>query len=298
MKNRLRLYTGLLLLAALPACSTTPIPPDMSGATLTPRTSSYVDLTSLPAPRGQIVASVYNFRDQTGQYKAAPASSFSTAVTQGASALLTKSLHDSGWFITLEREGLQNLLTERKIIRAAQNKPDIPANNSDDLPSLLAANVLLEGSVVSYDTNLRTGGAGARYFGIGTDEQYREDQVTINLRSIDIRTGRILTNVMTSKKILSLEVNAGVFRFVEYKRLLELESGVTTNEPRQMCVQSAIEAAVIHTIAEGIKNRSWALLDEQAINHSVLSRYLNEQPVVFEYPGYPEKTGDKNHDPS
>jgi curli production assembly/transport component CsgG len=87
-------------------------------ATLTPRGATYQDLVSLPPPAGRIFVSVYDFRDQTGQYRPAPASTFSTAVTQGAAAMLTGALADSGWFIPLERVGLQNLLTERRIIRA------------------------------------------------------------------------------------------------------------------------------------------------------------------------------------
>ncbi len=34
--------------------------------------------------------------------------------------MLVTALKDSRWFIPLERQGLQNLLNERKIIRAAQ----------------------------------------------------------------------------------------------------------------------------------------------------------------------------------
>jgi curli biogenesis system outer membrane secretion channel CsgG len=35
---------------------------------------------------------VYGFRDQTGQYKPTPASSFSTSVTQGAASMLMDAL--------------------------------------------------------------------------------------------------------------------------------------------------------------------------------------------------------------
>ena len=38
-----------------------------------------------------------------------------TAVTQGASSMILKALEESKWFIPLEREGLSNLLNERKI---------------------------------------------------------------------------------------------------------------------------------------------------------------------------------------
>lgn len=255
--------------------------PGRSEAQLTPRTSTYRDLLNLPAPKGKILAAVYSFRDQTGQYKPAPNSSFSTAVTQGGASMLMDVLNESGWFIPLEREGLQNLLTERKIIRAALTKPDAPANNNVPLPSLVAANVLLEGGVVAYDTNIRTGGAGARYFGIGIDDQYRVDQVTVNLRAIDIRSGRVLHSVLTSKTVYSKAISADVYRFVKFRRLLEMEAGTTTNEPAQLAMLSAMESAVIHLISEGIVDNSWALQNPEDINNPVLQYYLNESTYIM-----------------
>lgn len=284
LRSTLLLCAGACLL--ITGCQTTEktadalFGPGFEQASLTPRASTYADLKALPPPRGKIVATVYNFRDQTGQYKPIPASSFSTAVTQGATAMLVNAMNESGWFIPLEREGLQNLLTERKIIRAALKKPGTPSNNDDDLPSLLAANVLIEGGIVAYESNIKTGGAGARYFGIGASEQYRTDQVTINLRAIDIRSGRILHSVLTTKSILSQEITTGVFRFVEYKRLLEIEAGTTTNEPAQLCVLSAIEAALIHLIADGIEKNSWTLMNNEDIGNAVLKQYMSEKPTL------------------
>ncbi|WP_444891868.1 CsgG/HfaB family protein [Microbulbifer sp. JMSA004] len=247
--------------------------PGQQKATLTDRMSTYSDLVSLPAPRGKIVAAVYGFSDQTGQYRPAPSSSFSTAVTQGAAAMLVQVLNESGWFVTLEREGLQNLLTERKIIRAAQKEQSSPASPVFDLPSLMSANIMLEGGIVGYDTNIKTGGAGARYFGIGISEQYRVDEVTVNLRAVDVRSGRVLSSVLTSKKILSRQVQGDVYTFVEYKRLLEIEAGMTTNDPAQLCVLSAIESAVIHLISQGVNANLWALEDNNQYPMSVLSEY-------------------------
>ena len=227
-------------------------------ATLTPRTATYVDLVALPEPKGKILVSVYNFRDQSGQYKRQTnVSSFSTAVTQGATSILLQTLKDSKWFIPVEREGLQNLLTERKIIRAALKRQ----NQDPDkiLPPLSQAQILLEGGIIGYESNIATGGDGARYFGIGASRQYRIDQVSIYLRAIDIRTGRILNTVSTTKSILSREVTAGVFKYVSYKRLLEIETGYTTNEPGTMCVQEAIEKAVLSLIVDGLLDKNWAL---------------------------------------
>jgi len=273
--NALSLGAALTALLTLAGCVRDPMPAEQHAApTLTPRASTYYDLLALPPPKGPLVAAVYGFRDQTGQYKPNPASSFSTAVTQGAGSMLVDALQASGWFVVLEREGLQNLLTERKIIRATQNKPDLPENLQQALPSLQAANLLLEGGVVAYDTNVRSGGEGARYLGIGLSEEYRVDQVTVNLRAIDTRSGRVLANVMTSKTIYSIGRQAGVFKFIEFKKLLEAESGYTTNEPAQLCVLSAIEAAVAHLIAQGVERRLWLVADGRDARDPALTKYL------------------------
>ena len=42
-------------------------------ATIGTKSSIYDELTSLPRPRERLVAAVYQFRDQTGQYKTQPA---------------------------------------------------------------------------------------------------------------------------------------------------------------------------------------------------------------------------------
>ncbi|WP_445004267.1 CsgG/HfaB family protein [Halomonas mongoliensis] len=238
-------------------------------ATLTPRTSTYQELTSLPRPSAPILAAVYDFRDQTGQYRPSPASTFSTAVTQGGAAMLSSALADSGWFVPLERVGLQNLLTERRIIRANLER----VGRESELSSLNAARVLLEGGIIAYDSNMKTGGAGAEYFGIGASTQYQVDQVTVNLRAVDIATGSVLGNVTTSKTIYSHEIRAGVYRFVSFRRLLEAEAGFTHNEPVQMAVMSAIESAVVHMITQGVDRGLWSLDNPEEIDHEVFAAY-------------------------
>lgn len=250
------------------------IPETSETPKLMPRGSTYTDLVSLPLPRGKILVSVYDFRDQTGQYKPQPNSNFSTAVPQGGTSLLTTSLIDSQWFVPLEREGLQNLLTERKIIRAAQKKDKVVNNHGADLTSLSSANIVIEGGIVAYDSNIVTGGAGAKYLGIGGSGQYRTDQVTVNLRAVDVRTGQVLLSVTTSKTISSHEIGFGAFRFVDYKELLEVEMGYSQNEPVNIAVMSAIDAAVIHLIVKGMKRGMWSPGDPDAIRHPIIARYL------------------------
>lgn len=268
----MRSYLLIISVLLLSGCLTAP-PKQAAKPTLMPRAQSYQDLTHLPEPAGKLFVSVYNIQDETGQFKPYPASNFSTAVPQSATAMLVSALKDSGWFIPLERQGLQNLLNERKIIRAAQENGTAAVNNQRQLSSLVAANVLIEGSIIGYESNVKSGGAGARFFGIGASTQYQLDQIAVNLRVVDVNTGQVLSSVNTSKTILSYEVQAGVFRYIDYQRLLEGEIGYTTNEPVMLCVMSAIETGVIYLVNDGINRNLWTLKNPQDAKSSVLERY-------------------------
>jgi curli production assembly/transport component CsgG len=269
MSRRCLAIAGLLLVSG---CAH---PPSgvRANAQLAPTTPVTRDLLSMPSPKGKVTVAVYGIRDQTGQYKPAPDSSFSTVVTQGASSMLVKALKESGWFIPVERENLQDLLTERKIVRALE-MPQPAGTPAVQIPPLVAASVLIEGGIIAYESNVRTGGAGARFLGIGLTRQYRVDQVTVNLRTIDIRGGQILQSVSTTKTIYSYEIHPSVFKFVNVKDLLELEGGMTRNEPTQLCVNEAIEAGVAHLIVQGIRDGNWALQDQANWANPVVQRYL------------------------
>ncbi|ELY3760789.1 curli production assembly/transport protein CsgG [Cronobacter universalis] len=262
----------LIATILLSGCLTAP-PKEAASPTLMPRGQSYQDLIHLPEPKGKLYVSVYNIQDETGQFKPYPASNFSTAVPQSATAMLVTALKDSRWFIPLERQGLQNLLNERKIIRASQENGTVGDNNRMPLQSLMSANVMIEGSIIGYESNVKSGGAGAKYFGIGADTQYQLDQVAVNLRVVNVSTGEVLSSVNTSKTILSYEMQAGVFRFIEYQRLLEGEVGYTANEPVMQCLMSAIETGVIYLINDGITRGLWELNDPGAVNDPVLKKY-------------------------
>lgn len=233
------------------------------------------NLASLPEPKEKIVAAVYKFRDQTGQYKPSDSgSNWSTAVTQGTTSILLKAIEESGWFIPIEREGLSNLLNERKIIRSSRANYAGQKESSQLLPPLLFAGLVLEGGVISYDANVLTGGAGLKYFGAGAYGQYRQDRVTVYLRAISTSNGRILKTVYTSKMILSQELDASIFRYVKFKRLLEAEVGFTYNEPSEMAVKEAIEKAVESLIIEGVIEGLWDLKNPEDVNSEIVTSYV------------------------
>lgn len=251
----------VLLLSGCGAYMNQPL--SSSPARLGEETTITDDLRRLPVPREKVVAAVYKFRDQSGQYRPAEiGANWSTAVTQGGTSILIKAMDDSGWFVPIERENVANLLNERKIIRSSRQQYE-QSNGGPVLPPLLFAGIILEGGIVSYDANIVTGGAGLRYFGAGASGQYRQDRVTVYLRAISTSNGKVLKTVYTSKTILSQSVDAGLFRFVRFQRLLEAETGFTYNEPSEMAVTEAIEKAVYALIMEGLIDGLWAADPEQ-----------------------------------
>ncbi|MCL2912680.1 CsgG/HfaB family protein [Shewanella corallii] len=245
-----KLFISAILLL-LGGCSLFPKPDvNLTEAEVNPVSDTMKSIKAMPIPRSTIPVAVYSFRDQTGQYKPqANVSSFSTAVTQGATSMLVQTLLESGWFTPVEREGLQNLLTERKITNKSKGK--------DELPALTDARLLIEGGIIAYETNINTGGSGLGYYGISASELFREDQVTIYLRAVDVFTGKVMMSVSTTKRVYSQEMRAGLFRYISFKELAEAEVGFTTNEPVQFCVLSAIELAVSELIQQGISKGFW-----------------------------------------
>ncbi|MDH6252758.1 curli production assembly/transport component CsgG [Chryseobacterium sp. H1D6B] len=276
-----RICFCIVLLFSAQACSSLlGLPSNPERSTMGESTSYTTELKKLPLPKEKIVIGVYKFRDQTGQYKPSEnGNNWSTAVPQGTTTILIKALEDSRWFIPIERENIANLLNERQIIRSTRQEYLKDAEkNSQALPPLLYAGILLEGGVISYDSNIMTGGIGARYFGIGASSQYRQDRITIYLRAVSTLNGEILKTVYTSKTILSTGINGSFFKYIDTERLLEAEVGLTQNEPVQLAVTEAIEKAVKSLIVEGIRDKIWGkALDNNADYLSVVDEYNREQ---------------------
>lgn len=246
-------------------------------------TTIHKSLLTLPPPEQKIVVAVYKFRDQSGQFKPnGNAVSFSTAVTQGATSVLIKALEDSGWFVPIERESLPNLLTERKIVRQTREGflTEEQKKTMEVLPPLMYASIMLEGGIISYDTNLVTGGAGANYLGVGGDVQIRTDQLSIYLRAVSVKNGVVLKTVHTSKTILSRQLDLGIFSFVAYQALLQTEVGISTNEPTHMCVMEATEKAVFDLIVEGILSGLWKLKNPDDVKFPAIQKYLQDRKEV------------------
>ena len=226
---------------------------------------SYIELLNLPPAEKMPVVAVYSFGDLTGQRKSVQnIASFSTAVTQGGTEMLIDALKSAGdqtWFRVVERKGIDHLVRERQIIRSGREEAaKVLGEEAPTLGPMLFAGMIIEGGIIGYDTNMLTGGRGARYLGIGYSRQYRQDQVTVSLRAVSVLTGEVLLNVQTKKTILSYGASGDVFRFIEEgTELVEYEDGEGNNESVTYAVRTAIEAAVLELVEQGHVRGLWKI---------------------------------------
>lgn len=230
------------------------------------------ELVNLPMPRQKAVVSVYNFLDLTGQRATTDNMAlFSTAVTQGADSFLIDALMSAGrgtWFLVAERGNLESLTRERQLIISTRNTYD--GEGPNQLEPLLFSGILLTGGIIGYDTNLISGGIGARYLGVGTSTQYRVDEVTVGLRAVLVQTGQVLLNVITTKQVYSTSTGFDTFRFTEDgTALIEIEAGTARNETATYAVRSAIEAAVLELVRQGIEQEMWDYTPQEVQNEAL-----------------------------
>ena len=221
---------------------------------------TYEQLLNFPPAEQMPIVAVYNFKDLTGQRKRRDnLADFSTAVTQGATELLIDALKTAGkgrWFRVVERHGIDHLVRERQIVRSTREEND----TGKGIQPLLFAGIIFEGGIIGYDSNIESGGRGARTLGIGMQQSYRRDVVTVSLRGISTLTGEILLNVQTKKTILSVGGGFDVFKFVDMDtQLVEIEDGVADNESVTVATRAAIEAAVVGIIEQGDERGFWKI---------------------------------------
>ena len=263
---------GLLLICLLGGCAssgnngqyTNVEQPFIEGTTTIKRLHEVPDLDNQPV----ITIAVYEFTDQTGQRKPNPNfSQLSTAVTQGPDVWVIsalKAVSEGDFFKVVERKSLSNLVKERQLIRSTRELYDGESDVKNQLKPLKFAGLIVEGGIVGYDSNITSGGAGARYFGIGMSEQYRTDQVTVSIRIVAVQTGEIILTTSATKTIASYSSGGDVFRFLDMStKALEIETGVATNEPVNYAIRTTIEHAVHNLIYEGIEKGIWQFKIEE-----------------------------------
>ncbi len=244
------------------------------------QTVAYKDLSTIKAPEGDpVIIAVYDFLDMTGQKK--PGGNFasmSTAVTQGSYQLLIKALSDAGdgkWFRVVERTSLPSLLQERKLIRSTRQQ--VNGEGAEPLPPLLFAGAYITGGIVGYDSDIKSGGLGARILGIQSNKQYRQDIVTIILRLVNVQTGEVVISTSVEKTIVSTSIGGDIFKYFDTDTmLLEVEAGYAKNEPVTFAVRKAIEKGVVDLINQGAEKGLWEFEKIKEVEVPEIKDYIDD----------------------
>jgi curli production assembly/transport component CsgG len=162
----------------------------------------------------------------------------------------------------VERVSLDNLVKERQLIKSQREVYE--GKEAKPLQPLIVAGIMIEGGVVGYDSNVTSGGAGARLLGIGASQQYRKDEVTVVLRLISINNGEILLSTGVSKTVLSTGTNGNMLKFVDQNTTtVEFEAGSNINEPTTYAIRVAIEEAVVQMVKEGMRKKLWSFKEDK-----------------------------------
>ena len=150
-----------LLVALLSSCTSRNMLEGKGAPSIVIKNTSILELQSdelrdvKPAKQKPVVAVYPNsFVDYTGQRKSnGQFALFSTAISQAPDAFLIRALKHSGngnFWTVVERVGLDSLTKERQIIRSTRDSFE----EDSTVKPLIFAGLLMQGGVLSYDTNI------------------------------------------------------------------------------------------------------------------------------------------------
>ncbi|MET0154864.1 MAG: CsgG/HfaB family protein [Rickettsiales bacterium] len=154
-----------------------------------------------------------------------------------------------------------NQFARQNVFPAQKGKMPAIRVSSGALPALAAAEYVVEGGIIGYDSDVYTGGGGARFMNIGGYGEIRKDAVTVNLRFISVKTGDVVISSTVTKGVLSQKLQGSGFGYVSIDRMLEAEVGIGRNEPVFEALNLAVQAALLDVVRKGVKRGVWAYAD-------------------------------------
>lgn len=171
-------------------------------------------------PQKRIAVSAFEYRAGQG----------SAEIGEGMSDMLTNALFNTGRFIVLERERLDEVMDEQDLAASGRFKKETAAPKGE----LEGAELLIRGSVIQFEPKCR-GGSAILVSG-------NEACMAINLRIIEAKTGRVVN--ATTVEGTSAENRVGII----WTRGTALPIGLGTysKTPMEAAIRNCIEAAVQH----------------------------------------------------
>lgn len=172
-------------------------------------------------PQKRIAVSAFEYRASNG----------SAGIGGGMTDMLTNALFNSGRFIVLERERLEEVTTEQDRANSGRFKKETMAPKGE----LEGAELLIRGSVTEFEPNCKGGSV--------LVASGKEACIGINIRIIDAKTGRVVN--ATTVEGTSADHRVG-FLFTGPR--LPVGLGAYANTPMEAAIRNCIETAVQHIV--------------------------------------------------
>jgi curli biogenesis system outer membrane secretion channel CsgG len=172
-------------------------------------------------PKKRIAVSAFEYRAGQG----------SREIGNGMSDMLTDALFNSGRFIVLERERLDEVMEEQDRSNTNRFKKDTAAPKGE----LEGAELLIRGSVTQFEPNCKGGSV--------IVASGKEACMAINLRIVDAKTGRVVN--ATTVEGTSGKGSVG---FIYARSELPIGLGAYRKTPMEAAIRNCIETAVHHIV--------------------------------------------------
>lgn len=210
---------------------------------------------SRPPNNKRLVIGIYGCYDSTGQKKVTPTGNadFSTALLQDCNPLLSSALlRYPSHYQVIERGRVDELLKERQLAQAMYGE-----NSRQMLGNLVISDVLLFGQILSYDKNERQRAGGFGFNGFGFSSHQVSDRIIFGLRAVSTKTGEVLSSVLVSKTVNSLQIDGHIISIMGLNQV-SLEEGNVFNEPAGIALSRAIELAIYQLTKKGLSSGWWS----------------------------------------
>lgn len=212
--RRQSVFLAVLGLVAVTGCTSAKVVSSSSGPTI-----SQAQQESYSGPKKRIVVKAFEFKAARG----------SREVGRGMSDMLADSLFNSNRFIVLEREHIKEVIEEQDFGASGRVKKETAA----PIGEIEGAQLIIRGSVTEFEPKCKGGAL--------LIVAAQQACVTVNLRIVDAKTGRVVN--ATTVEGRSGSVGVGL---VFATGSLPVGLGGWSKTPMESAIRNCIETAVQH----------------------------------------------------
>jgi curli biogenesis system outer membrane secretion channel CsgG len=207
-------FTLVAVLLAVSACTTAKVVSSSGGPTI-----QQVQQEQYAGPKKRIAVTAFEFKAARG----------SREVGRGMSDMLSDALFNTNRFIVLEREHIKEVIQEQDFGASGRVKRETAA----PIGELEGAQLIIRGSVTEFEPRCKGGAA--------LIIAAQQACVTVNLRIVDAKTGRVVN--ATTVEGRSGSVGGGL---VFATGVLPVGLGGWAKTPMESAIRNCIETAVQH----------------------------------------------------